>query len=1154
MDPVGPWSYPYNRLAGVQPGASGEFVHHLTNTANSGLGGQHPGVGVPSTNTTSHLLLQAAHSSSGPPFNPGPPGFLSPPVNYDSVFTPLFHHAGNPKPAHYSSTINAAAVAQHRLAQASVISKPLVEAELLRDNYSNQQSLSAVSASSSTTLVPPTIPPPSSSSGTHFDQNSGTASNAAQPSIVTGLAWQPNSQMPSPFGVLPHENIITSSPGPSSTSTILKSSIAAAAAAATYENFNTHFVAAQSLNQLKNTNSLRSISPQISNSQKHTNNSSFYSNNLSNTNNHQYSGSSDSVSSISNYSSGGAGASVSVTPPTTSNSKSFSTISTGIRSSSHSCIVTSVPISSSSSMSPLSSSSSSSSTTMTKDYHIPSNPQQHQQHSLTRTTSLTPSSQTNLYNDSSSSRNVIQNHMDDNQHNSNKNRNSDTRSSQQNFAMPPSNNNNVIHQTKGHSKLYSSILETAKHHINNNNNGVSDELQSSPISYSIIDLPGRLNYAGSNSSATKLLTNNRNNVNSISNNSNNIQYQQSASLFRHYQSNNIDPDYNRTKANSSTESQYSSSSNHNNDSGGGDSSHGGGGNGVVVVPRRPSPLQINSQASPLGHVPSPAYPMYNSPIMNTITSPQHNTTSHTEQHQLPYKIQPASRSPTTGSNVSRPQQTEIVYPSVITKALGIESCKNYQSTILHQNHENTSWELSNNRQSQQAIVTSNLHLQQQQQLHFLQRPSYELNQSIQDLTNCRGDPMSIVRNLQTLQHQSSNVEQPVLTPPSPATITKAPKTNSRKKKNNNSANVIEQQKTMKDIGETRSSSPINDYITNRIPPPAHGDNTSIAPLAIGTSSLTVLSTPTINTNGVGGGTYYDFERWNLPPPSQPPKLFSPTSPGFTPSSTNFSHQHNQYSHSHAQAPPIPYFSQLHLANHPAHSTEYQTVDTTSPATVSYNSHNNVSPNFTNLNNKNNNTKTNEDEQQPKVVVPNIEDELGFLAENNRGQNTNTVKNQHQQHHQSSSQNQQQQQHQSSSQLELKKFNIPQSENMNGFMGSYLKFLQGDRDTSPPPASRGGRKATWSRSQTVSTVTSSNNSPTTATKTTATSSSASTSSSSSNNNNSSRTNDIHKIDNGILQQQSQQDDQRYYPATMAKERKRKQLDTSEGNIKNNIIYI
>ncbi|XP_045763708.1 uncharacterized protein LOC123866297 isoform X2 [Maniola jurtina] len=234
MDPVGPWSAyaSYNRLAGVQAGAaSGDFHHHLA-SGGTGLGGQ----AVPST--TSQLLLQAAHttaslagqlgSSTASPFNPG--GFLStPPVGYDAVFSPLFHHA-NPKPAHYSSSLQA----QHRQviaqAQAAVASKQSsVETEIssLRENYPHQAL---------------------ATQGTSFFDQSST------PGSTAGLNWQGNNQLPSPFGILPHESVVPSSPSPATTK-----------ASATYENFNAHFAAAQTLNNHLNS--------QISSASKQSNRS-----------------------------------------------------------------------------------------------------------------------------------------------------------------------------------------------------------------------------------------------------------------------------------------------------------------------------------------------------------------------------------------------------------------------------------------------------------------------------------------------------------------------------------------------------------------------------------------------------------------------------------------------------------------------------------------------------------------------------------------------------------------------------------------------------------------------------------------------------------------------------------------------------------------
>lgn len=121
MDPVGPWSYTYNRLATVQPGSagggsSGDFHHHLATIAAA----SHNLGGVPSSSSTSspspsaqrsdfsvhpatsQLLLQSGFSSNflASPATPSTPSNIA----YETVFSPFLHAAPpNPKPAHYNN-------------------------------------------------------------------------------------------------------------------------------------------------------------------------------------------------------------------------------------------------------------------------------------------------------------------------------------------------------------------------------------------------------------------------------------------------------------------------------------------------------------------------------------------------------------------------------------------------------------------------------------------------------------------------------------------------------------------------------------------------------------------------------------------------------------------------------------------------------------------------------------------------------------------------------------------------------------------------------------------------------------------------------------------------------------------------------------------
>lgn len=553
MDPVGPWSTyaPYNRLAGVQASASGGDLHHHLPAS---------GGAAPSTTTTAQLI---------------PGGFLSPPpVAYETVFTPLFHHAGAKAPTHY--------VAQHR------------PTKQMEGDYHQPQAA-------------------------FFEPTTG--------------AWQQNS----PFGILPHESVVSTTSGKSGT----------------YENFNPAHFAAQSLNHLatvKNASN-RAQSPQVNTTKTSTtqgNSVTFFQ--------------------------------VSTTFASTDNKTFSSTNTTNLQ---QSCIV----------------STSSNTSPAAKEYRVPQ--------AAARAVFL-----------------------------SSPNRHEKQFTAKQSQQI----------QTKAQTKIYPELNNQTERPRNADDN----QSQSSPISFTS-------NYTTGNSSSAKRTT---------------PQFQQHTT-YRHYQGGNVEGDFQRPKSGSDYPNTNGPDCN-------------------VAVPRRPSPLQAHSQASPLGHAPSPAaYPIYNSP-MNSISSPQQNSTN---------QVTPPSP---LDVSVPRPnsQTGNVAYPSVITRALNSDKTfqerydrqqqQNNQNSNCWQDRSNQNRKFNTNQGNTPGnnyptpgnsieIPTRQIELPNRtdpvpQRTTSVQAPPaaaaatdrqqgyFETGHQVtlQDLSSCRGDPMTIVKNLQQTCHvPQSEVKQDI---------------------------------------------------------------------------------------------------------------------------------------------------------------------------------------------------------------------------------------------------------------------------------------------------------------------------------------------------------------------------------------------------------
>lgn len=117
-----------------------------------------------------------------------------------------------------------------------------------------------------------------------------------------------------------------------------------------------------------------------------------------------------------------------------------------------------------------------------------------------------------------------------------------------------------------------------------------------------------------------------------------------------------------------------------------------------------------------------------------------------------------------------------------------------------------------------------------------------------------------------------------------------------------------------------------EYFTGRVPPPAHSS---------ATNHHHQQQPQQQQQQQQQNGAYFDFDRWNLPPPAS--KIFSAS-----PATVHQQHHHHHpqglmVPHPHHPPPPLPYFPPFHLAPHPP---EFQTATATTveltPVVSAYN--------------------------------------------------------------------------------------------------------------------------------------------------------------------------------------------------------------------------
>lgn len=872
MDPVGPWTAAYaasyNRFAGATggfqpgPGSSGDYPHHLSASSNS----------ASNPSTTSQLLLQAAHSTStlagfsaaGPTPNFNPSGFLSPsPVAYDPVFSPFLHHAN--QKAHYQA-LN---VAQNRQAIANA-KLSSCESDTVRNNYLNA-SVNSIHHQ------------PVASNPSFFDQ----ATSAVQSSTI---AWnnQNSSQLPSPFGILPHESVAENrSGGPASKVVSPYENLNAAHfAAQTLSHMNSHLVASSYSEPSRRIPSTTSAqpSPMKNSSTPLVNSARFFHHSSPN----NYIGSDNSATNFQ------------VAKPQAVSGKSDFEESNKIY----------ATTTASAKQEPTQSS-------ISKNYG--------KDYNLSQVRSTTVAFPSRMQENPGTVPNA-------------------------GFQTPPS---KIPGNNPG-------LLQNIPQPNLENRDTNCDSSQSSPISYALMD-------------STQLRSSTNRSLSANIHHQQQLITHQKASSYRNFSS-----------TGSTSESEYPQGTTNRSVSssdGGYSSSSSIGQSGSDCNSMQKSPLN-HSQQSPLGHVTSPAnYPVYHSP-MTSMSSP--SPVQHLEQCSN-YKQNPSPQvAPLSPLDASLPRPSSVVlgYPSVITR--NDQSCpsdiKNVDfsqkacwDSVDHQKLRSKSSKYPGYSiiESPQSSSTIQVH----QQRAMLGLTEQHLSFDSPTKQSSRGDPMSIVKNLQSNKQNSQEIT--ILVGEKP--IVNNHKTTSKNAKRKKIAEI----KVETNIELSKKP--------NKVPPPAHLGSNQQSKGYLESDGRNLDSSCKL-LNNINGSL----------------SAQNTSNPGST--SVNSLRTHTQ-KHITSQ---LPYHQSCHNLN----SSQLIHSDSCVPSIS--------------IDRTVETEKAEEDIPLPKVIVPNVEEELGFLVETPKV-NSKVVKNKDV--------------HRKITEMKP----VVSTSNPNaGFMASYIKFLQGEKESSPPP--------------------------------------------------------------------------------------------------------